>query len=63
MKKCLLQLQHAINSNSLKMRCAPELVDIILLEQGVWGHIYSLSETIDILVSSIFAVLYANNYI
>ena len=63
MKKCSLQLQHTINSNSLKMGCAPELVDIILLEQGVWEHIYSLSEAIDIFVSSIFAVLHANNYV
>ena len=56
--KVSLQLQHTNNSNSLKLGCAPKLVDI--LEQGVWGHIYSLSEAIDILLSRIFVVLYAN---
>ena len=37
------------NSNSLKSGCAPDLVDI--LEQGVWGHIYSPSKAIDTLLS------------
>ena len=37
------------NSNSLKLGCAPDLVDI--LEQVVWGHIYRPSKAIDILLS------------
>ena len=46
------------NSNSLKLGCAPEFVGI--LEQAVGGHIDSPSEAIDILLSNIFVVLYAN---
>ena len=54
--KVSLQLQHTNNSDSLKLGYAPELVGI--LEQEVWGHIYSPSEAIDILLSSIFVDLY-----
>ena len=39
---------------------APEFVGI--LEQGIWRQIYGLLEAIDILLSNIFVVLYANNY-
>ena len=46
-----------VTYNSLKSGCAPELVGI--LEQGVWGHIYSPSDTIHILLFNIFVALYA----
>ena len=46
------------NSNSLKLGFAPDFVGI--LEQGIWGHIFSPFEPIDILLSNIFVVLYAN---
>ena len=39
---------------SLKLGCAPEFVDI--LEQGIWGQIYSPLKDIDILLSNIFVV-------
>ena len=42
------------------MGCAPEFVGIV--EQGIWRQIYSLLESIDILLSSIFVVLYAIIY-
>ena len=60
-----LQLQHTNNSKSLKLGCALEL--IYILEQGAWGHICTpfeaIESSIDILLSSIFVVLYANNYV
>ena len=46
-------------SISLKLGCAPEFVSI--LEQGIWGQIYSPLEAIDILLSNMFVVFYANN--
>ena len=60
MNEVSIQLQHTKISNSLKLECAPEFVGI--LEQGIWGKMYSLLETVDILLPNIFAVLYANIY-
>ena len=60
MNESHFNFQHTKISNSLKLGCAPEFVGI--LEQGFWGQIYSSLEAIDILLSNIFVVLYANNY-